>query len=41
MAIEEVQAKADAEREKEAKEPYTSFVSRCSQYMWEREGEGG
>lgn len=31
MAIEEVQAEADAEAEKEAKEPYTIVVSRCSQ----------
>lgn len=39
MAIEEVQANADAEGEKEAKQPYTSLVSRCSQYLWERESE--
>lgn len=39
MAIEEVQAKADGEWEKEAKEPYTSFVSRCSQYICGREKE--
>lgn len=40
MAIEEVQANADAEGEKEAKQPYTSLVSRCSLYLWERVGEG-
>lgn len=50
MAIEEVQAEADEEAEKEAKEPYTIVFSRCSQYRkivgdgkrWrtkEREGE--
>lgn len=32
MAIEEVQAEADEEAEKEAKEPYTIVFSRCSQY---------